>query len=106
MKVVSAYALVLLLPAAALAQSTPLIPPPIVQGGQVLVLFPPDSPNLRMLMLTANDEQKQRYLGPYARGELTSAIAISDPGGGGDPASMRTRAIADGGDAEISRAER
>jgi acyl-CoA dehydrogenase len=61
-------------------------------------VFPPDSPNLRMLMLTANDEQKERYLGPYARGELTSAIAISEPGGGGDPASMRTRAVADGGD--------
>jgi acyl-CoA dehydrogenase len=64
----------------------------------VQYLFPPDSPNLRMLMLTANAEQKERYLAPYARGELTSAIAISEPGGGGDPASMRTRAVADGGD--------
>ena len=68
----------------------------------VQYLFPPDSPNLRMLMLTANDAQKQRYLGPYARGELTSAIAISEPGGGGDPASMRTRAVADGGDYVIN----
>ncbi|OWU85937.1 acyl-CoA dehydrogenase [Oceanicola sp. 22II-s10i] len=58
--------------------------------------FPPDSPNLRMLMQTCNDEQKARYLEPYARGELISAIGISEPGGGGDPASMKTRAVQDG----------
>ena len=68
----------------------------------VQYLFPPDSPNLRMLMLTANAEQKERYLGPYAKGELTSAIAISEPGGGGDPASMRTRAVAEGSDYVIN----
>jgi acyl-CoA dehydrogenase len=60
--------------------------------------FPPDSPNLRMLNIAANAEQRQKYLGPYARGETTSAIGISEPGGGGDPASMKTRAIADGDD--------
>jgi acyl-CoA dehydrogenase len=60
--------------------------------------FPPDSPNLRMLNLAANPMQREKYLGPYARGEMTSAIGISEPGGGGDPASMRTRAVADGDD--------
>jgi acyl-CoA dehydrogenase len=58
--------------------------------------FPPDSPNLRMLMVTANEEQRQTYLGPYARGETISAIGISEPGAGADPASMITRAIRDG----------
>ena len=57
--------------------------------------FPPDSPNLRMLNLAANREQREKYLGPYAQGKLTSAIGISEPGGGGDPASMKTRAVAD-----------
>lgn len=60
--------------------------------------LPPDSPNLRMLMLTCNAEQREQYLMPYARGEATSAIAISEPGAGGDPAGMQTRAVRDGDD--------
>ncbi len=60
--------------------------------------LPPDSPNLRMLMNTCNEEQKRQYLEPYARGELSSAIAISEPGAGGDPAGMMTRAVRDGDD--------
>ena len=58
--------------------------------------LPPDSPNLRMLMLTASEAQRERYLAPYARGETVSAIAISEPGAGGDPAMMATRAERDG----------
>jgi acyl-CoA dehydrogenase len=58
--------------------------------------FPPDSPNLRMLMVAANEAQRQAYLGPYARGETISAIGISEPGAGADPASMITRAVRDG----------
>lgn len=60
--------------------------------------FPPDSPNLHMLMAVVNDEQRRKYLEPYARGEAHSAIAISEPGAGGDPAGMTTRAVRDGGD--------
>ena len=58
--------------------------------------FPPDSPNLRMLMVAANAEQRRAYLGPYARGETISAIGISEPGAGADPAAMITRAVRDG----------
>jgi alkylation response protein AidB-like acyl-CoA dehydrogenase len=60
--------------------------------------FPPDSPNLHMLIAAANEEQKTKYLDPYARGEMHSAIAISEPGAGGDPAGMTTRAVKDGDD--------
>ena len=60
--------------------------------------FPPDSPNLHMLMAACNEDQKQRYLLPYASGEAKSAIAISEPGAGGDPAGMVTRATKDGTD--------
>jgi len=60
--------------------------------------FPPDSPNLHMLLAAANDEQKKKYLEPYAAGIATSAIAISEPGAGGDPAGMITRAVKDRGD--------
>ncbi len=60
--------------------------------------FPPDSPNLHMLIAVANDEQRRKYLDPYARGDAHSAIAISEPGAGGDPAGMTTRAVKDGTD--------
>ncbi len=58
--------------------------------------FPPDSPNLHMLAKTVNDEQRRKYLEPYARGQSISAIAISEPGAGADPAGMQTRAVRDG----------
>ncbi|RYE73475.1 MAG: acyl-CoA dehydrogenase [Oxalobacteraceae bacterium] len=60
--------------------------------------LPPDSPNLRMLLNTANAQQRERYLEPYARGETVSAIAISEPGAGADPSMLSTRAVRDGDD--------
>ena len=60
--------------------------------------LPPDSPNLRMLMTAVNDQQRTAYLEPYARGETISAIGISEPGAGADPAGMLTRAVKDGDD--------
>jgi acyl-CoA dehydrogenase len=60
--------------------------------------LPPDSPNLRMLMATVNDRQREAYLAPYVRGETVSAIGISEPGAGGDPAGMTTHAERDGDD--------
>jgi acyl-CoA dehydrogenase len=44
----------------------------------------------------ANDYQRERYLKPYAEGRAKSAMAISEPGAGGDPASMTTRAVKQG----------
>ena len=60
--------------------------------------LPPDSPNLRMMMATVNERQREAYLAPYVRGETVSAIGISEPGAGGDPAGMITRAVRDGDD--------
>jgi acyl-CoA dehydrogenase len=60
--------------------------------------LPPDSPNLRMMMATVNERQREAYLAPYVRGETVSAIGISEPGAGGDPAGMITRADRDGDD--------
>ena len=61
-------------------------------------VLPPDSPNLRMLMATVNEEQRVQYLAPYVAGEAISAIAISEPGAGADPAGMITKAVRDGDD--------
>ena len=60
--------------------------------------FPPDSPNLHMLLAVASPEQRKKYMEPYAAGTAKSAIAISEPGAGGDPAGMITRAVRDGDD--------
>ena len=60
--------------------------------------FPPDSPNLHMLLAVADEAQKKKYLQPYAAGTAHSAIAISEPGAGADPAGMLTRATRDGDD--------
>jgi acyl-CoA dehydrogenase len=55
--------------------------------------LPPDSPNLMMLAKTVNDRQREAYLAPYARGETISAIGISEPAAGADPAGMKTKAV-------------
>ncbi|MBR0648870.1 acyl-CoA dehydrogenase [Roseomonas terrae] len=60
--------------------------------------FPPDSPNLHMMLSVVNEYQRERYLQPYADGTAKSGIAISEPGAGGDPAGMITRARKDGTD--------
>jgi acyl-CoA dehydrogenase len=60
--------------------------------------LPPDSPNLRMLMATVTPRQREAYLAPYVRGETVSAIGISEPGAGSDPAAMTTHAERDGDD--------
>ncbi len=69
-----------------------------LHGTIVPFQFPPDSPNLHMLMAVASPEQKVKYMEPYAQGLMRSCIAISEPGAGGDPAGMKTRAVKDGDD--------
>src|SRR6185436_19357913 len=41
-------------------------------------------------------EQKKRFIPPVLRGEKIAALAITEPGGGSDVASMSTRAERDG----------
>ena len=60
--------------------------------------LPPDSPNLHMLMMSGSDVVKEKYLAPYARAEVQSCMAVSEPDAGGDPAAMRTSAVKDGED--------
>jgi acyl-CoA dehydrogenase len=69
-----------------------------IEMGKTCVPYhlPPDSPNLRMLMATVNDDQRERYLAPYVQNGTVSAIGISEPGAGADPAAMATRAVREG----------
>jgi alkylation response protein AidB-like acyl-CoA dehydrogenase len=49
------------------------------------------------LMLAGSEDLKQRYLPPVARGEGMFSYALSEPEAGSDAASMKTRAVRDGG---------
>lgn len=42
------------------------------------------------------DDQKRRFAVPAIKGEKISALAITEPGGGSDVASLRTKAVRDG----------
>ncbi|MFC3172805.1 acyl-CoA dehydrogenase family protein [Novosphingobium bradum] len=64
----------------------------------VQYILPPDSPNLRMMMQTVTERQREAYLAPYVAGKTVSAMGISEPGAGSDPAAMKTRAVRDGDD--------
>jgi glutaryl-CoA dehydrogenase (non-decarboxylating) len=45
-----------------------------------------------------NEEQKQRFLAPQARGEKYAAFGLTEPGAGSDVAGLRSTARKDGGD--------
>jgi alkylation response protein AidB-like acyl-CoA dehydrogenase len=52
----------------------------------------------QMLSSFGNEEQKQRFLKPMARGELLGAFALSEPEAGSDAAALTTQAVRDGDD--------
>ncbi|HJQ45202.1 MAG TPA: acyl-CoA dehydrogenase family protein [Amycolatopsis sp.] len=58
--------------------------------------LPPESPNLAMLVQTCSPEQVDRYLKPYARGDLRSSLVLTEPGAGSDAAAIETYARRDG----------
>lgn len=51
---------------------------------------------LPYLLRLTDEEQKQRWLVPLAKGEMTFAIGMSEPNAGSDMASIRTTAVRDG----------
>ena len=52
----------------------------------------------QMLLAFGNDEQKERFLPPMARGELIGAFALSEPDAGSDASALRCQATRDGDD--------
>lgn len=58
----------------------------------------PDEGNMHLLMLAANEEQKERYLAPLAAGTTRSAFGMTEPppGAGADPNMLLTTAERDG----------
>ena len=58
----------------------------------------PDDGNMILLARIGTAEQRQRWLMPIVEGRVRSAFAMTEPmpGGGSDPAAMRTRAVKKG----------
>ncbi len=48
------------------------------------------------ILRAGTEAQRRRFVDPVMRGEKISALAITEPGGGSDVASLRTRAVRDG----------
>jgi (R)-benzylsuccinyl-CoA dehydrogenase len=66
----------------------------VEEMGKTIVPFvlPPDAPNLHWLEAACSAEQRERYLAPYARGELRSGLALSEEAAGSDVSGIQTRA--------------
>ncbi|MBU3701142.1 MAG: acyl-CoA dehydrogenase [Acidimicrobiia bacterium] len=57
----------------------------------------PDSGNMELMAHGATEEQKERWLWPNLRGEITSAFALTEPfNAGADPTKISTTAVRDG----------
>ena len=46
--------------------------------------LPPDSPNLHWMLAVCTPEQRERYLEPYARGEISACLAATEPNAGSE----------------------
>lgn len=64
---------------------------PIVFGCQA-----PDTGNAEILAHYGSPTQKARYLRPLLDNEIVSAFSMSEPEGGADPLTFKTRAVLDG----------
>jgi acyl-CoA dehydrogenase len=51
------------------------------------------------------DDQKDRFVRPVLQGQKIAALGITEPGGGSDVASLRTRAVRDGDDFIVNGAK-
>ena len=76
-------------------------------------MLPPDAPNLYYLHECCVGVQRDKYLAPYCRGEIDSAIAVTEPGAGSDVAGLATiaervngRSILNGTKQFISKCDR
>jgi acyl-CoA dehydrogenase len=64
---------------------------PVVFGCQA-----PDTGNAEIIAHYGTAEQKEKYLWPLLNNEIVSAFSMSEPEGGSDPLTFKTRAVLDG----------
>ncbi len=67
-------------------------------GARVFNCDAPDQGNMDLLLTTASDVVREKYLAPLCAGEITSAFSMTEPapGAGADPSNLATRAVKDG----------
>jgi len=58
--------------------------------------LPPDSPNLYYLNECCNEKQREKYFIPYCKGEIDSAMAVTEPDAGSDVSGIKTKAVRKG----------
>jgi len=65
---------------------------------QAMHVAAPDEGNMHILELAGTEAQKERWLRPLARGEITSGFSMTEPvqGGGSDPKQIQTTAEQEG----------
>lgn len=66
-------------------------------GGTSTVVSVNNCPVCSILMAWGDEEQKQRWLRPLARGDLLGAFCLTEPHVGSEAAGLRTTAVRDGG---------
>ncbi len=67
-----------------------------VSGVASLYVSSPNSLSGGPLLLSGNDEQKEKYLRPVVIGEKMISFALTEPGAGSDAGGMTTSAVKDG----------
>ncbi len=67
-------------------------------GAKVFNCDAPDQGNMDLLLSSASEAIRERWLAPLARGEITSGFSMTEPapGAGADPSNLRTTAKPDG----------
>ncbi|MBI3349658.1 MAG: acyl-CoA dehydrogenase family protein [Burkholderiales bacterium] len=67
-------------------------------GGTSTVVSVNNCPVCSILMAFANDDQKERFLKPLARGDMLGAFCLTEPHVGSEAGGLRTTAVRDGDD--------
>ena len=67
-------------------------------GGTSTVVSVNNCPVCSILMAFADDDQKERFLKPLARGDLLGAFCLTEPHVGSEAGGLRTTAVRDGDD--------
>jgi alkylation response protein AidB-like acyl-CoA dehydrogenase len=65
-------------------------------GGTSTIISVNNCPVCSIAMTYANDEQKERFLKPLARGDMLGAFCLTEPHAGSDASTLRTTATKDG----------
>ena len=65
-------------------------------GGTSTIISVNNCPVCSIAMTYANDEQKERFLKPLARGDMLGAFCLTEPHAGSDASTLRTTATRDG----------